>query len=324
VIEDVASIQATPPHGGDFVEVVADYYLNWSYEQRTGDPDGQGRIQDVDGEWRKYDEEPYEKVRWTFAPPVLIDEGAKLQRDWFQAFLLDPVPLRQQMRVRMPTFRWEAGEAAAVAGYFAHAAHQAWPARYALELLLALGQSPAEAAAECEQLGIGMTSAQIAGIAAGQPVETQAAFDELQAYGAAKGFELVGPPNPDFEEIRQRAPSTLDAALASSPELFDQVHRLALEGPNCFQCHFLRGAAPTAEGPIAWAPDLDITRERLRVAWTREWLWNPASKYPGTAMPANLPPDQDVYQDLLPRPSREQIEAVLMWLFNLDRAALRN
>ena len=64
----------------------------------TADPDGEGRVEDVDGELRAYSEEPYDKVRWTFAPPVLHHEGFKLQPAWFYSFLLDPVPLREQIR----------------------------------------------------------------------------------------------------------------------------------------------------------------------------------------------------------------------------------
>jgi mono/diheme cytochrome c family protein len=114
----------------------------------------------------------------------------------------------------------------------------------------------------------------------------------------------------------------LDPVLAEHPDFFASVHRLAVEGPNCVQCHFLQGDPPNAEGPIAWAPDLDHTAERLRPDWTREWLEDPSRIYPGTAMPANFPPDQDVYQELLPGTSRQQIEAILMWLFNLDRSRI--
>jgi hypothetical protein len=36
-------------------------------------------------------------------------------------------------------------------------------------------------------------------------------------------------------------------------------------------------------------------------------------------MPANFSLDQEQWQELLPAPSAAQIEAVLIWLFNLDR-----
>jgi hypothetical protein len=37
-------------------------------------------------------------------------------------------------------------------------------------------------------------------------------------------------------------------------------------------------------------------------------------------MPANFALDAEQWQELLPAPSARQIEAVLTWLFNLDRA----
>ena len=96
-----------------------------------------------------------------------------------------------------------------------------------------------------------------------------------------------------------------------------------MNGPNCVQCHFLQGDPPNAE-PIAWAPDLDHTRLRLRPDWVREWFWDPSKIYPGTSMPANFPPDESVYQDLFPGASADQIEALIVWLFNLDRASASN
>ena len=53
-------------------------------------------------------------------------------------------------------------------------------------------------------------------------------------------------------------------------------------------------------------------------------MTDPAKIYPGTTMPANFPLDEQQWQDLYPGSSREQIEAVLTWLFNLDRAMVKN
>jgi cytochrome c2 len=148
--KDIVDIK--PPMGGRFVRVVTDYYLRGvqvfdaqakdpedAIARTTADPDKEIKVQDVDGKFRDYSGEPYSKVRWTFAPPVLLGEGRKLQRDWFYAFLNDPLTLRHQMRVRMPTFHFYAGEAGAVAEYFAQSAREDWPARYARTLRLVLG-----------------------------------------------------------------------------------------------------------------------------------------------------------------------------------------
>ncbi len=312
VVEDVDSISARPARGGDLVDVIADHYL-FSDD-----------VEDVDGERRPYAEEVYEKLRWTFAPPVLIDEGAKLRRDWFYQFLLDPVPLRQQIRVRMPTFHWDAGEAGAVADYFAHRARRDWPSRFARKLLVQLGKTPEELAQEMIASGSKTTPATIRGIVEEKPVETATGLAALVEHAARIGFVMDGAVDPAHEAVPQRAPSRLDPWLASQPDLFERVHRLVVEGPNCVQCHFLRGAPPTQGTPIAWAPDLDLTRDRLRPDWTREWLTDPGRIYPGTSMPANFAADQTQWQEFYAAPSAEQIEAVLTWLFNLDKAEVRN
>ncbi len=334
-ISDIASIETKPAWGGDLVEVITDYYLYPGVRDVgddeeavvTGDAEGQGRIQDVDGEWRDFTEEVYEKVRWTYAPPVLIDEGSKVQREWFYRFLLEPVPLREQIRVRMPTFNWADGEAAAVADLFATKARVEWPRRYARKLLLALGKTSEEVAAEMAQLGIsGSTAAQIQGIVDGKPAETAAALANLLAYGEKQGFAFSSAVSPNYEALPQRAPSLLDHYLTQDPEFFERVHALVTEqgGPTCTQCHFLEGDPPTNESPVGWAPDLKHARERLRPDWVREFLSDPSRTYPGTTMPANFPEGQEQWQGLYPAPPREQIEAVITWLFNLDRALIRN
>ena len=318
VVEDIDGIETRPAKGGGFVDVITDYYL-FSDD-----------VEDVDGERRPYAEEPYEKVRWTFAPPVLIDEGAKLQREWFYQFLLDPVTLRPQIRVRMPTFHWHEGEAAAVADYFANRSKRDWPSRYARKLLLELGKTPADVAVEMEKLvqekalDKKITAAVIQGIVDEKPVETATGLDVLMAYGRHAGFAMDGPVDPAYEAVPQRSPSRMDPLLASQPDLFERVHTMVVEGPNCVQCHFLRGAPATQVTPLAWAPDLDLTRERLRPDWVREWLTDPARLYPGTSMPANFSADPPQWQEFYPAPGKEQIEAVLTWLYNLDRAEVRN
>ncbi len=315
-IENLDSIRVTPAHGGDIVDLVNEYYL-------YGDEHHED-VEDVDGQRRAYQEEAYDKVRWTFAPPVLWDEGGKLQREWFYRFLLDPVPLRQQIRVRMPSFQWGEGEAGAVADYFANRSKLDWPARYARSLLLKSGKTSAQVAEDMAAKRLKSSPAVVQGIADGKPVETATGLDALLRYGRELGFVLSGPVNPAYEAIAQRSPAQLDSVLGADPEFFQRVHRLVTDtsgkGPNCVQCHFLRGVSPTQSTPLAWAPDLDHTRERLRPDWVRVWLTDPARIYPGTSMPANFPADQEQWQELLPAPSARQIEAVLSWLFNLDRA----
>jgi len=108
LVEDVDGVVPTPGRGGDVVGVVAEHYL------RPG-----SLVLDVDGELRGYEAEPHDRIRWSFAPPELADAGARLQRDWIHAFLLDPSPVRRQLRIRMPSVAWDEREAGAVADHLA-------------------------------------------------------------------------------------------------------------------------------------------------------------------------------------------------------------
>jgi len=327
-VENVDDVKITPAWGGDFVNLVVGYYRNvWGYDEesdsdfsKTADPDG--RVQDVDGEWRDYSGEEITKVRWTFAPPFLFHEGYKLQRDWFHQFLLDPYPLRKQMRVKMPKFNWAEGEAGAVADYFANAAARDYPVRYARHALLENDMTPEDAAAAAAEAGISVSADVIQDIVDGYQPAIDASFPKLAGWASQdEGFQIPSPVDPNYEAIGPRAASAFESQMDAHPNFWSGLARLTgPEGPNCFQCHFLNGVPPNAEGPIAWAPDLRNVRDRLRPDWVREWLTDPAKIYPGTAMPANFPSDQDQYQDVWPKPSAEQIEDVLFWLFNLDRA----
>jgi mono/diheme cytochrome c family protein len=63
----------------------------------------------------------------TMAPPNLRGEGAKVQEDWLYGFLMQPIPLRPWLKVRMPTFSFSDEEATTLVEYFAATAHQQEP-----------------------------------------------------------------------------------------------------------------------------------------------------------------------------------------------------
>ena len=351
-------IAVTPPVGGDFVRVITDYYLR-GIELHDAEADEfygwwlseeDAAVEDVDGELRSYIEEGYLKVRWTFAPPLLVDEGAKVQRNWFYAFLKDPVSLRQQMRVRMPTFHYGPGEAESIADYFAHHSAERWKAVYAKTLRLALGTQTKESfdpaamgrpalpwpeMAGQKAGGVGITLEEMSErtklgvdtlreLEAGYAPTVAAQFNVLKAYGDSVGFQVHGPVDASYERVERRAPSHL---AANEPRIAIG-HQLATKDVNCFQCHFDNGADPEqVSTPIAWAPDLALTRERLREDWVQRWLWLPSLEYPGTAMPANFGAEEPQYQETFPdSTNHEQVQAVLDWLYNYDRAtsAARN
>jgi len=339
--EQLVDVKA--PNGGDFVRVVADYYMNGieMHDPSRSEPfyswsaGEDGAVTDVDGEHRVYHDQDYFKVRWTFAPPVLIDEGTKLQRSWFYAFLLDPFTLRPQLRVHMPQFNITSEEAAAVADYFAYKAEREAPARFARALRAAAGITPKRelegrglpwpevvnqiadtepvSAAELGQRA-GISAETVEAIEAGSAPAIEASLPKLEQLAAEMDFRASPPVDPAYEAILQRAPS-YHAEL-------ERGRAVAFEGVNCFTCHWFQGDGPTQmDSPIAWAPDLALTRERLRPDWTRDWLWNPGLIYPGTSMAANFASSEPQYQEQFPDSSNaQQIDAVIDWLYNLDRA----
>jgi cytochrome c2 len=353
-------VAIVPPQGGRFVRVVTDYYLRGvqrfdkdasdpgkAVASVTADPDGEGKIQDVDGTFRAYSDQPYDKVRWTYAPPLLVNEGGKLQRNWFFSFLNDPVPLRRQIRVRMPTFHFAEGEAAAITDSFASSSRGEWASRYARTLRLALGMKlkesrPADAPRDWPEItafreaggslpveevakGANIDAKVVRAIERGSKPDIDASFAKVLAFGTSRGFHMNGAVDASYEVVHRRTPSHLEArekelGPKGGPIALGQT--VGLKGPNCYQCHWHQGDPPDQkDSPLSWGPDLGLARERLREAWVEDWLWNPALVYPGTSMPANFQGDPPQYQNVYPGSSNEQqIQAVLDWIFNLDKA----
>ena len=59
----------------------------------------------------------------------------------------------------------------------------------------------------------------------------------------------------------------------------------------CNNCHFYGEVFPKQTDAKTWAPNLAMTKDRLRPDWIVKWLDNPGSIMPGTKMPAPYIPD---------------------------------
>lgn len=330
-IDDVERVVGmTPPQGGDLIALINDFYF-WgqevydpeaedpdeAYYPVTGDPEEELRIQDVDGNWRDFSGEEYDKVRWTYAPPVLWDEGGKVRKEWFYAFLNDVHPIRPQIRVRMPSFNFGPGQAAAIADYFAHKSVREWPAAFTREL-----RADRDLSADDLAAAIGVDVADVHGIENGDRAATATQFEKVVAHAAEIGFGWWAAVDPNYESVARRSASYLDARAEELPNHIAIGEQLAVDGVNCYQCHF-RGETPPPADPIAWAPDFQRVRERLREDWTKRWLINPALIYPGTSMPQNFADNAPDYHDVYPGSTNDQqIETVLDYLYNFERADL--
>ncbi len=63
---------------------------------------------------------------------------------------------------------------------------------------------------------------------------------------------------------------------------------------DCGKCHLMAGKQPTANR-VDWAPELALTKHRLRPDWVVDWLRDPQAIMPGTKMPQPyIPTREDV------------------------------
>jgi hypothetical protein len=60
---------------------------------------------------------------------------------------------------------------------------------------------------------------------------------------------------------------------------------------NCWTCHQQGDIQPKGD-PASWAPDLTMSRERLKPQWIYDWLWDPQQIEPGTKMPTFFGEDE--------------------------------
>jgi len=66
----------------------------------------------------------------------------------------------------------------------------------------------------------------------------------------------------------------------------------------CINCHFY-GSMKPRQDLLTWAPNLVLTKERLRPEWLIEWFNNPQSVMPGTKMPAPYIPVDEPINDVI-------------------------
>lgn len=92
-------------------------------DQTGTDVDGDHRI-DGGAIYAWFAEHPDEKFR---SPPKLMNQGRKVYPDWFYAFLKNPTKLRENFKVRMPTFQLSDSAASDIVAYFAAKAGSEYP-----------------------------------------------------------------------------------------------------------------------------------------------------------------------------------------------------
>ena len=243
-------------------------------------------------------------------------------------FLNDPIPLRHQIRVRMPTFHFADGEAESIADYFAVKAAQERPAHYTRRLRLALGLEPKierdgapgytqalswpQRALYGEGQGISaedlaervdVSADVVRAIERGSKPETAASFHKIRAYGDEVGFAMPRPVDSSYEMVERRTPRYL---AARAEELPGGMHPAALGARS--PCAGPTATSATAGGQAARPRDADRVgprprpaHERLREDWVLRVAEGAEPVYPGTSMPANFAGDPPAVPGHLPR-----------------------
>ena len=93
------------------------------------------------------------------------------------------------------------------------------------------------------------------------------------------------------------------------------VGKYIFQNFQCLECHqgFVEGI-PLAD----LAPDLRMTKSRLRPAWIDQWLKDPQTLQPGTRMPTFFSGDQSPLETVWKGDANKQIAAIRDYLFHYD------
>jgi len=148
-----------------------------------------------------------------------------------------------------------------------------------------------------------------------------------------------------FDDAQLNALTAYFSALDAAPFPFDEKFTVTHQYPRemvqagnrlasndnlqCFRCHVQEGVPPAGTSPDTWAPDLALSRERLRFEWLQDWIADPQRIFPGTKMPQYFTWDLDdpsIFTDrgrnsapVLDGNTRAQIEALAAYLMSLGQ-----
>ena len=147
-----------------------------------------------------------------YSPPNLNTQGSKTQADWLFNFFNNPITIRPNIQVRMPSFD----------------------------------------------------------------------FTDSQWNSIIKAFQHM-----DKRNLLLESHFSVDK-MSSKFKAGETLHTFGA----CNNCHFYGEEFPK-QGAQTWAPNLAMTKERLRPEWVVDWMEDPQKIMPGTKMPAPYLPTED-------------------------------
>ncbi|HXV19215.1 MAG TPA: c-type cytochrome, partial [Candidatus Omnitrophota bacterium] len=101
-------------------------------------------------------------------------------------------------------------------------------------------------------------------------------------------------------------PATTPEKLAAGKDLFDKF--------QCAKCHQVTSES-AAMGTSFLAPDLALSKDRLKPDWVKKWILDPQALQEGTMMPGFFPDGQSPLPDVLGGDAQEQVEAIRDYLY---------
>jgi len=121
--------------------------------------------------------------------------------------------------------------------------------------------------------------------------------------------DMVGASQPSLPSIKL-SPAKQKAFLEAGKKL------MSAEYFDCWSCHQKGEKKP--EGPMeGWAPDLEISSQRLRRDWIVQWLRDPQKLMPGTKMPTYFEGSDSGPDEILGGDETKQIVAIVEYVLSL-------
>ena len=154
----------------------------------------------------------------SFGPPILNSEGKKVQPTWLYNFFKNPIMIRPNLQVRMPSFNM--------------ISNNDW--------------------------------------------------NKMIKYFQYKDDQMLAYENP--HKVNRNSTKY-------------KAGKVIQELGACNNCHFY-GSKKPKQAALTWAPNLALTKERLRPGWVVDWLRDPQAIMPGTKMPAPYLPVDEPTEDV--------------------------
>ena len=133
----------------------------------------------------------------------------------------------------------------------------------------------------------------------------------MRATTLVKYFSALDDEPFPYETLEVPTPTT--AELRSGKQIFDAL--------QCISCHPSQGEIIPEGSDKAGRPDLALAKERLKADWLIDWMKDPQSFQPGTAMPQAWPLVGGQHMPLdgyAGNDAEEQIRLVREYLISLD------